>query len=257
MRRTGLLSIAITAATLVGGACSQTPSEQRLARGSGVGAGGAAANVKSDGEFVHDVAIMNMAEIELSRMALEKAANVNLKAFAQQLINDHDAAGNKLKSVVSESWPSQLDDKHRELTGKLATKQGDDFDRDYTEAMIKGHQDFAARLESRLDVQSLADWKTAAAGRAQTGALPDPKVEMRDVQLRPNASDDELTKKINQWAAETYPIVQKHLDTARTLDNSTKKGSTDLTQPFRTAPLRTTGGRSRTRLFSLAAAVRR
>jgi putative membrane protein len=221
------LWIAITAATVVGGGCSQTPSEQRLARGSGVGAGGAAANVKGDGEFVHDVAIMNMAEIELSRMALDKATSAEIKSFAQRLIDDHDAAGNKLKSVVSESWPSQLDDKHRELADKLARKQGADFDRDYTEAMIEGHQNLAARLESRLDVQSLAEWKTAAAGRAHTGALPDPKVEMRDVQLRPNASDDELTKKINQWAAETYPVAQKHLDTARALDNSRKKGTTN------------------------------
>ena len=227
MRRTGLLWIAITAATVVSGGCSQAPSEQRLARGSGVGAGGAAANVKGDGEFVHDVAIMNMAEIELSRMALDKATSAEIKSFAQRLIDDHEAAGNKLKSVVSESWPSQLDDKHRELADKLARKQGTDFDRDYTEAMIEGHQNLAARLESRLDVQSLAEWKTAAAGRAHTGALPDPKVEMRDVQLRPNASDDELTKKINQWAAETYPIAQKHLDTARALDNSRKKGSTN------------------------------
>jgi hypothetical protein len=93
--------------------------------------------------------------------------------------------------------------------------------------MIEGHQDLTARLESRLDVQSLADWKTAAAGRAQTSALPDPKVEMHDVQLRPNASDDELTKKINRWAVETYPIAQKHLDTARTLENATKKRSTN------------------------------
>jgi putative membrane protein len=225
MRRTGLLWIAITAATVVGGGCSQTPSEQRLARGSGVGAGGAAANVKGDGEFVHDVAIMNMTEIELSRMALDKATSAEIKSFAQRLIDDHDAAGNKLKSVISEGWPSQLDDKHRELADKLARKQGADFDRDYTEAMIEGHQNLAARLESRLDVQSLAEWKTAAAGRAHTGALPDPKVEMRDVELRPNASDDELTKKINQWAAETYPVAQKHLDTARALDNSTKKGT--------------------------------
>jgi hypothetical protein len=95
------------------------------------------------------------------------------------------------------------------------------------EAMIEGHQDLAARLESRLDVQSLADWKTAAAGRAQSGALPDPKGEMRDVPLRPNGSDDELTKKINQWAADTYPIAQKHLDTARTLENATRKRSTN------------------------------
>jgi predicted outer membrane protein len=47
----------------------------------------------------------------------------------------------------------------------LAKKQGVDFDRDYAEAMVEGHQDLAAKLESRLDVQSLADWKTAAAGR--------------------------------------------------------------------------------------------
>lgn len=227
MSRTSLLWIAITAATMLGGSCSQTSSEQRLADGVGVGTGGAGADVKSDGEFVHDVAMMNMAEIELSRLALQKSASTDIKSFAQQLINDHDAAANKLKSIASDRWPAQLDEKHREVADKLASKQGADFDRDYTEAMIEGHEDLAARLESRLDVQSLADWKTAAAGRAQTGALPDPKVEMRDVQIRPNASDNELTLKINQWAAETYPITQKHLDAARTLDNAAKKRSTD------------------------------
>ena len=221
MRPTGLLWIAIAAVTV--GNCSPTSSEQRLASGVGVGSGGAAANVKSDGGFVHDVAMMNMAEIELSRLALQKSINADIKSFAQRLIDDHDAAGKKLQSVLADSWPAQLDNKHRELADKLGTKQGDEFDREYTEAMIEGHQDLVARLESRLDVQSLTDWKTAAAGRAQTGALPDPKVEMRDVQPRPNASDDELTKKINQWAAETYPIAQKHLDTARTLENATKK----------------------------------
>lgn len=223
MRPTVLLSIAIVAATIVGNGCSKTPSEQRLARGVGLGTGGAAANVKSDVEFVHDLASMNMAEIELSRMALQKAMRADIKSFAQRLIDDHVAAGNKLKNIVSENWPAQLDDKHRDVADKLARKQGADFDRDFTEAMIEGHQDLTARLESRLDVQSLADWKTAAAGRAQTGALPDPKVEMADVPLRPNASDNELTKKINQWAAETYPVAQKHLDTARALENATKK----------------------------------
>jgi putative membrane protein len=221
MRRTGLLWT-ITAGIILVGSCSKTPSEQRLASGVGVGAGGAAADERSDGEFVHDVAIMNMTEIELSRMALQKAANPAIKSFAQRLIDDHDAAGNKLKSVVSAGWPAQLDDKHKDLSDKLATKQGADFDREYTEAMIEGHQDLAARLESRLEVQSLADWKTAAAGRSQTGALPEPTAKMRDVQVRPNHSDDELTKKINQWAAETYPIAQKHLDTARALRNATQ-----------------------------------
>jgi hypothetical protein len=81
-------------------------------------------------------------------------------------------------------------------------------------------------LESRLDVASLAEWKTAAAGRTRTPALPEPDVEMRDVPLRPNQSDNELTMKINQWAADTYPVVQKHLDTARALENAPRKRST-------------------------------
>ena len=42
---------------------------------------------------------------------------------------------------------------------------------------------------------------------------------MRDVQVRPDKSDNEITMKINQWAADTYPVAQKHLDTARTLEN--------------------------------------
>jgi hypothetical protein len=50
---------------------------------------------------------------------------------------------------------------------------------------------------------------------------------MRDVQVRPAKNDTEITMKINQWAADTYPVAQKHLDTARTLENVTRKRSTD------------------------------
>jgi putative membrane protein len=172
----------------------------------------------------------NMAAIELSRMALDKAMSPDIKSFAQTMIDDHGAAGNELKSVVSGhafEWPAQLDEKSRKIADELGQEQGADFDRDYVEAMVEGHQDLAAKLESRLDVQSLADWKTAAAGRTQSKALPEPKVAMRDVEVRPDKSDNEITIKINQWAANTYPVAQKHLDTARTLENATKKRSTN------------------------------
>ena len=223
MRRIGLLLMSLTVAT----ACSRPPSEERLASGVGVGSGGAAANVKGDGDFVHDVATITMAQIELSRMAIQKATSANLRFFAQRIIDEHGAASTNLKSIALDGWPTEVGDKHREIADKLATKQGADFDQEYIEAIIEGHQDLTARLESRLDVGSLAEWKTAVAGRAQSGALPDPNAEMRDLQLRPNASDNELTKKVNQWAAETYPIAQKHLDSARTLDNATKKPATN------------------------------
>jgi putative membrane protein len=235
MKRTGLLWVAVVTMIASGG-CSKTEdtkapaSEQPAGRAAAVGTGGAGGDVKSDGEFVHDIAAKNMAEVELSRMALEKATSASIKSFAQMMIDDHGATGQKLKTAVSGQpieWPAQLDEKQRETADELAKKQGADFDRDYVEAMIEGHQDVAAKLESRLDVQSLADWKTTAAGRTQSKALPDPNDAMRDVQVRPAQSGNESTAKINQWAAETYPVVQKHLDTARALENAAKKRSTN------------------------------
>jgi putative membrane protein len=232
MKRTDLLSAMVAAAIVIAG-CSKTEgtktSSSEPPKPAAVGTGGAGANVKDDGEFVHDVAVMNMAEIELSRMVLDKATSGDVKSFAQRMIDDHDVAANALKTAVSghAEWPSQLDEKHRDAAADLAKKQGADFDREYAKAMVEGHENLAALLESRLDVQSLAEWKTTAAGRAQGKALPDPKVEMADVKVRPNKSDKEIATKINQWAADTYPVVQKHLDTARNLENATKKRSTN------------------------------
>jgi putative membrane protein len=233
MRRNGLFWVAAIAITISG--CSKTEgtkppsSEQPVGRSGAVGTGGAGANL-SDDEFVRDVALKNMAEVKLSRLALEKATNLDIKSFAQRMIDDHGAAGQNLKTVVSGQpigWPVQLDDKHRKTSDELAKRQGADFDRDYVKTMVQGHQDLAAKLESRLDVQSLADWKTAAAGRTDSKALPEPKTALRDVQVRPNKSDNEVTMKINQWAADTYPVAQKHLDTARTLETATGKRSTN------------------------------
>jgi putative membrane protein len=225
---------AVAAVILVSGGCTEarnTPESGPPAqRGVAVGAGGAGANLNSDGEFVHDVASKNMAEIELSRMALDKATSPQVKAFAQMMMHEHGAAEDKLKSVVSGhaiEWPAQLVDKDREAADELAKKQGPDFDRDYVKAMVEVHQNLAAKLESRLDVSSLAEWKTAAAGRTQKTTMPDPKVEMADVRISPNKSATELTMKVNQWAADTYPVAQKHLDTARALESDLKKRSTN------------------------------
>ncbi|HTM33013.1 MAG TPA: DUF4142 domain-containing protein [Vicinamibacterales bacterium] len=225
MKRTALLWVAVLTVIIVIGGCSNTEvtkgpgSEPPAGRGAAVGTGGAGANVKSDGEFVHDVASKIMAGTELSRIALAKSMSPEVKAFAQLMIDDYGAADSKLKSAVSGDaidWPAQLDEKQRDTADDLAKQQAPDFDRAYAKAMVEVQQDLAAKLESRLDVQSLAEWKTSAAGRAQQKALPEPKVEMADVPVRPNKSGNEITVKINQWAADTYPVAQKHLDTART-----------------------------------------
>jgi putative membrane protein len=236
MRVTGLMCGTVAAIAIVVAGCSQPeataprPSDEPAARATGVGSGGAGANLNSDQEFVRDLAFKNIAEVELSRMALTKATTPEIRVFAQMMIDEHSAAAEKLKTAGSGQaieWPAQLDDKHKKKVDELATKQGGEFDRDYVEAMIEGHQDFAAKLESRLDVQSLADWKTAAAGRTHGQQLPDPKTALSDVQVRPNRGNSDLTNSVNHWAADAYPMTQKHLDMARNLENAAKKGSTN------------------------------
>ena len=183
MRRTGLLWVAVGAIAIMISGCSKTEgtkppsSEASAGRSGGVGTGGAGANL-SDDEFVHDAALKNLAAVELSRVALGKATNLDVKSFAQRMIDDHSAAGRNLKSVVSGqpiAWPVQLDDKHGKIADELAKKEGGDFDREYMKEMVKGHQDLAAKLESRLDVASLADWKTAAAAAPTRKPCPSPQ----------------------------------------------------------------------------------
>lgn len=219
MARTGLLWVAAAVIATVVSGCSET---------GGVGAGGAGATVGSNDEFVRDVATKHMAGIELSRMALDRAVAPSVKVFAQQMIDDHTAALSELKSLASGhsiGWPGQLEEKHRETADELAREQGADFDDEYLEAMVDGFRDLAAKLESRLDVQSLSEWKTAAAARTQNKAMPQPDIAMRDVEVRPGESSDGITAKINQWAADTYPLAQKHLDTATMLKNAAERAS--------------------------------
>ena len=232
MRRTGAGSVAVlvVALAIVSSACSRTEETKPLSDQPSptVGTGGAGASLDDD-EFVRDVALKNMAAVELARLAVNRATDPNIKTFAQQMIDDHGAAGNNLKSVVAGrpiEWPAQLDDKHRESAEELATKHGVDFDRDYLEAVVESEQNLAAKLESRLDVQSLAEWKTAAAGRTNSKDLP-AATAMRDVQVRPSQGGNDVTTRINQWAADTYPVAQKHLDTARRLETEAKKRSTN------------------------------
>ncbi len=235
MRRIGL-RFAAAAIILVHTGCADpdgtkpATSEEPGARPGAVGAGGAGADVKSDGDFVRDIAIKHLAQIEIGRVALQKSTNPDIKSFAQRMIDDHTTAADALKTAVAGQamdWPAQLDDEHGEIVDELTKKQGEEFDRELLKALIEGHQNLTAKLESRLDVQSLADWKTAAAARTQSRALPDPTFAMRDVEVRPDTSGNPITMQINRWAAGNYPVEQKHLDAARRLENPTQKPSTN------------------------------
>lgn len=138
--------------------------------------------------FVNDMAIAGMAEVQLGNLATERAASSDVKAFGQMMASDHSKANEELKQVASQltiQMPTQLDQKHRGLAEKLSKLQGAEFDREYMTAMVQGHQEVLGKLKARA----------GAPGAANAPGEP----------------------ALAQWATKAVPTVQQHLERARDL----------------------------------------
>ena len=229
MKRIGFLSIVLAAVVAVGCESNRRANTTNTGDPAAVGTAGEADRSKvssGDKDFVNDLTIANLAEVELGKMATERSTNAEVKKFGQMMVDDHTAAGDKLKAVASQHnipVPTALDDKHIELRDKLAKLQGADFDREYSSAMADGHEAVLDKLGSRVDKGDLAKWKTEMADR-----ISGKKVEERGqlVAVLPEKSDNPVTTSINQWAAEVYPTVQAHFEAAKTLDGGLKRTNT-------------------------------
>jgi putative membrane protein len=78
-------------------------------------------------DFIHHTAIVNMAEIDLGQLAADRGTEDELKKFAQMMITDHTASGDKLNALASDlkiEAPGGLDDKHMDQRAKLAKLPG-------------------------------------------------------------------------------------------------------------------------------------
>jgi putative membrane protein len=225
MNRTGILAIAF--ATVIAVGCSNDTDRTAGTAGDGSAVGTTGAGVSAgDRDFVRDVATMNMAEMELARLASEKAADPNTKKFAQMMLDDHPAAGDKLKAFATQrniEVPAEIDEKHRDLRQKLAAKSGLEFDKEFADAMVQGHEDFVDKLESRVDQKTLSEWKATMQNRV-TGEKDRAETEAKTVVAE--KSDNPNTAALNQWAAETYPVAFAHLQAAKDLQEGLRKRTT-------------------------------
>jgi putative membrane protein len=179
-----------------------------------------------DRDFVRDVGVMNLAEVDMGRLATEHGSTDAVKKFAQLMIDDHTKALDALRTVASQhslEIPAQADDKHRDKQDKLAKKQGLDFDKAYCDEMVDAHQDLVGKLESRIDKANLAEYKAQMKDRV-AGKRVEEKGQV--IAILPETSDNPVTMGVNQWAADTYPIAAAHLEAARTMRDGLKNRTT-------------------------------
>ncbi|MCA1622661.1 MAG: DUF4142 domain-containing protein [Acidobacteria bacterium] len=120
----------------------------------------------SPSDFMMEAAKGGMAEVELSRLALTKAQNAEVKQFAQRMVQDHTNANTELKQLAGKknvTLPTELDAKHKATRDELAKLSGAEFDREYVSAMVEDHQKDVNLFRMQSESGTDADAKALAA----------------------------------------------------------------------------------------------
>ena len=119
----------------------------------------------STADFVKQVAISDMFELESSKLAQQKG-NAEEKAFASKMVTDHSKTSTELKGLVSSGkvkaeLPAALDASHQCKLDKLKEASGNDFSSNFNSMQVSAHKDAVALFERYAqggDNTDLKDW---------------------------------------------------------------------------------------------------
>jgi putative membrane protein len=137
----------------------------------------------STADFVKEVAISDMFEIESSKVAQDKGSAAE-KSFASQMITDHTKTSTELKGLVSSGKvkaevPAALDSSHQSKLDKIKGESGKDFSPDFNSMQVSAHKDAVSLFERYAKGGDNADLKN--------------------------------------WAGKTLPMLKHHLEMAQNL----------------------------------------
>ncbi|HXS69418.1 MAG TPA: DUF4142 domain-containing protein [Candidatus Polarisedimenticolia bacterium] len=142
--------------------------------------GAADTSLSSKGSsFVKEASEGNQAEIATAQLAQQKSQNPQVKDLAQMIQNDHQQAQEKLQTIA-QTHGMALDQKptftQRREQSKLEKLTGADFDQQYTKDMLEDH--------------------------------------VKDIKKFQKASQNLEDADVKQYAQETLPTLQSHLQHA-------------------------------------------
>lgn len=138
-----------------------------------------------ENDFAVKAANGGMFEMELAKMAQEKAASKDVKEFAAMMLTDHMAASEELKAIAAKkniTLPTTLGKDEQEDVDEMAKLTGAEFDKKYVDAMVEDHE--------------------------------------KDVKLFQEASIAGQDPDLKQFAGKTLPTLQKHLERITTIDKN-------------------------------------
>lgn len=111
----------------------------------------------TDHEFVKDAAKSGMEEVSISKVAVARSQNPQVKEFAEMMVSDHTGANGKLTALaVAKGVELPVDKTNVE---KWSTRNVKGFDEDYMEKMVHDHNEAIALFEKEATKGEDADLK--------------------------------------------------------------------------------------------------
>jgi len=126
---------------------------------------------KDDTDFLVKAVTCGTCEVRLSEYAARSAADARVKEFANKLVKDHQALNNTLSESAKRLKVAVVagqEKETREKLDKLGKLKGADFDKDYLDMMIHGHQNAISLFESESKTAKDPDLKLFAANNLTT-----------------------------------------------------------------------------------------
>lgn len=139
-------------------------------------------SISEEASFWSTAAEGGIAEVEMGKLALQKAQNSEVKKFAQMMVTDHTKANNELKTTTAKykiKLPETYGPNQKTTIDELNRLTGAEFDREYVQAMVDDH--------------------TA------------------DVALFEDQATDDSDPRAMAFAAKTLPVLKKHLDAIKAI----------------------------------------
>ena len=174
--KTGFLLFSVCILTAFGAACTNSdlpkntgtansepiiktdPPKAPSDKGDTVATGGATG-------LMNAAATANMAEVELGKLAVEKAVNPEVKQFGQKMIEDHSKSLEELKKLADQkntALPPDILPTQKEAKEKLSKLSGAEFDTEYVKTMVADHRKDVTAFKAATKTVGDADVKAFA-----------------------------------------------------------------------------------------------
>src|SRR2546429_4055644 len=119
----------------------------------------------ADASFMKKAAAGGIAEVEMGKLAQDKASSADVKAFGKRMVDDHSKANDELKSLASQKGvdvPSEPGAKEKADMARLSKLSGAEFDRAYMKEMVNDHKKDVAEFQKESQSAKDADLKSWA-----------------------------------------------------------------------------------------------